>query len=130
MPARVFIGNLPSDTSFQDLFNICSPYGQVEVIELQEGTAFIDFADSGHSEQLIQAYNGERRAAVSLKLPGKDFHSKTLNVQRARAALELHSVIDCKFLDSWEDGRARARNSGRLYRCKRPPFARIGWDHC
>lgn len=75
--ARVYIGNLPVDTDFLDLYNICSPYGQVLTIEIQDTSAFIDFSDTGHWADLIQAYNGCCRICG----PGPDQNRKGLSRQ-------------------------------------------------
>ncbi len=65
--ARVYIGNLPADTEFLDVYNICVPYGQILVIEMQDTAAFVNFNDSGNCEHLIQAYNGVLRSILFLK---------------------------------------------------------------
>jgi hypothetical protein len=56
--ARVYIGNLPSDTDFLEIHNICAPYGQVTAIEVSGPVAFVDFANNALWEDLIKAYNG------------------------------------------------------------------------
>ncbi len=56
--ARVFIGNLAPETDVLDVYSICSPFGTVQVIEMGEGIAFVDFTDAASRDRLISTYNG------------------------------------------------------------------------
>lgn len=77
---RIYVGNLPFETTATDLQGLFSPHGSVADVVLPmdrdtgkpKGFAFVEMSSQEEAQRAINALNN------------KDFNSRTLNVNEAR----------------------------------------------
>lgn len=77
---KLYVGNLPYQTSEEDLRNLFSQYGNVESVAVitdretgrSKGFGFVEFGDDGEARNAIQA------------LSGQEFGGRALTVNEAR----------------------------------------------
>lgn len=77
---KLYVGNLPYNTSEDDLRNLFSPYGNVDSVAVitdrdtgrSKGFGFVEFGDDGEARNAITA------------LSGQEFGGRALTVNEAR----------------------------------------------
>ena len=70
---KLFVGNLPLETSQEDLNQLFAPYGEVVTCSLLRQFAFIHLQSAGAADRAIRELNG------------RDFRGRNLVVEESRA---------------------------------------------
>ncbi|XP_019869746.2 serine-arginine protein 55-like [Aethina tumida] len=93
---RLYVGNLPSDTTKRDLEDFFKTFGKIDDISLKKGYGFVEFEDGRDADD------------AAYELDGKKLLGKRITVERARG------------VPRGEPSTSSAASSSSTYRSKKP----------